>query len=121
MARPPSDHPRPTLSTFQALAVASQFGVTLAVCVVLGVLAGQWLDSRLNTGIIFTLIGVLVGLATAGTSTVRLYRATMRKSLAPQPPAPHTATDAQTQTTESARHAATHHVTRNPPDADDTA
>jgi F0F1-type ATP synthase assembly protein I len=111
MARPPSDHPRPTLSTFQALAVASQFGVTLAVCVVVGVLAGQWLDSQLHTGILFTLIGVLVGLATAGTSTVRLYRATMRK----------TESAADTQTTESARHAATDHVTGNPADADDNA
>ena len=80
MAGPPLDRKRPTLSTVQALAVASQFGVTLAVSVILGVLAGQWLDSHLKTAIIFTLIGVLVGLVAAGTSTVRLYRATLRKT-----------------------------------------
>jgi ATP synthase protein I len=71
---------RPTVTTFQALAVASQFGITLAVSVVLGVLAGQWLDGRLNTGIIFTLIGVLLGLVAAATNTVRLYRALLRKT-----------------------------------------
>lgn len=97
MARLPSDRKGPTLTTVQALAVASQFGVTLAVCVVLGVLAGQWLDAHLRTGIIFTLIGVLVGLVAAGTSTVRLYRATLRKSEADwqphttQPPTPRSA------------------------------
>ena len=113
MARSPSDRQGPTLTTVQALAVASQFGVTLAVSVVLGVLAGQWLDARFNTGIIFTLIGVLVGLAAAGTSTVRLYRATLRRSeehwqarmQQQQPP-----------TTESARDAAND---GNPLDADE--
>jgi len=70
----------PTVTTVQSLAVASQFGITLAVSVVLGVLAGQWLDGRLNTGILFTLIGVLLGLVAAVTNTVRLYRALVRKS-----------------------------------------
>ena len=70
---------RPTVTTVQALAVASQFGITLAVSVVLGYFAGHWLDDRLNTGIIFTLTGVLLGLVAAVTNTVRLYRALMRK------------------------------------------
>ena len=70
---------RPTVTTVQALAVASQFGITLAVSVVLGYLAGHWLDDRLNTGIIFSLIGVLLGLVGSVINTVRLYRALMRK------------------------------------------
>ena len=70
---------RPTVTTFQALAVASQFGISLAVSVVLGYFAGHWIDDRLNTGIIFTLIGVLLGLVAAVSNTVRLYRALMRK------------------------------------------
>jgi F0F1-type ATP synthase assembly protein I len=70
----------PSLSTLQALAVASQFGITLAVSVVLGIMAGQWLDGRLNTGYIFTLIGVLLGLAGAAASSVRLYKAALRRS-----------------------------------------
>ena len=69
----------PTVTTFQALAVASQFGITLVVSVVLGYFAGHWLDDRLNTGIIFTLIGVLLGLMAAVLNTVRLYRALMGK------------------------------------------
>jgi ATP synthase protein I len=70
----------PSVTTVQALAVASQFGITLAVSVVLGYFAGHWLDDRLSTGIIFTLIGVLLGLVAAVLNTVRLYNALMRKS-----------------------------------------
>jgi len=72
------DRQRPSLSVVQSLAIASQFGITLAVSVVLGVFVGQWLDTRFNTGIIFTLIGVLLGLVAAATSTVRIYRAFLR-------------------------------------------
>ena len=70
----------PTITTFEALAVAGQFGITLVVSVVLGYFAGHWLDDRLNTGIIFTLIGVLLGLVAAVLNTLRLYTALMRKS-----------------------------------------
>jgi ATP synthase protein I len=84
---------RPTVTTFQALAVASQFGITLAVSVVLGYFVGQWVDERLRTGIIFTLIGVLLGLVGAAMNTVRLYRALMRK----------VQSERYAQTTESAR------------------
>jgi F0F1-type ATP synthase assembly protein I len=83
----------PTVTTFQALAVASQFGITLAVSVVLGYFAGQWLDEHLRTGIIFTLIGVLLGLVGSVMNTVRLYGALMRKSQL----------DRYARTTESAR------------------
>ena len=70
----------PGLTTAQSLAVASQFGVTLAVGVGLGLFAGQWLDGQLHTGPLFTLIGVLVGLVGGVTSTLTLYRATLRTS-----------------------------------------
>ena len=86
----------PTVTTFQALAVASQFGFTLAVSVVLGYFAGHWLDDTLKTAYIFTLIGVLLGLVAAAVNTVRLYRAALRKS----------ASDWHAQTTESARNKA---------------
>ena len=85
----------PTVTTFQALAVASQFGITLAVSVVLGYFAGHWLDERLNTSPIFTLIGVLLGLVAAVLNTVRLYRAVMGK----------VEFDKHAQTTKSAREA----------------
>lgn len=69
----------PPVTTYQALAVASQFGITLAVSVVLGYFAGHWLDDRLNTAIVFTLLGVLLGLVAAVLNTVRLYRALLGK------------------------------------------
>ncbi len=70
----------PGLSTVQALAIASQFGVTLAVAVGLGLFVGQWLDSRLGTSLVFTLIGVFLGLAVAATGTVTVYRNALRKA-----------------------------------------
>jgi F0F1-type ATP synthase assembly protein I len=78
MARSPSDPKTPTLTIVQALAIASQFGIALVVAVVLGFFVGQWLDGRLNTGIVFTLIGVLLGLAGTAVSFVNLYRSTLR-------------------------------------------
>jgi F0F1-type ATP synthase assembly protein I len=70
----------PTVTTVQALAVASQFGISLAISVVLGYLAGHWLDEHLNTAVIFTLIGVLLGLVGSATNTVRVYRKLLRDS-----------------------------------------
>lgn len=69
----------PPLSTIQALAIASQFGITLAVSVGLGLFVGQWLDGVAHTSIVFTLVGVLLGLVAAAASGVTLYRSAMRK------------------------------------------
>ena len=63
-----------------------------AVSVVLGFLGGHWLDEHLNTAVIFTLIGVLLGLVGSATNTVRLYRSLLRRS----------ESERQAQTTESA-------------------
>jgi Putative F0F1-ATPase subunit Ca2+/Mg2+ transporter len=54
--------------------------VTLAVGVGLGLFAGQWLDGLFHSGIVLTLVGAFVGLVTGITSTISLYRATLRKS-----------------------------------------
>jgi hypothetical protein len=40
-------------------------GWYFAVCVVLGVLGGRWLDGRFGTSPLFALIGTLLGLAAA--------------------------------------------------------
>jgi F0F1-type ATP synthase assembly protein I len=70
----------PGFSVVQSLAIAGQFGATLAVGVVLGLVVGNWLDGQFHTGFIFTFIGVFLGLATAGTSAVTLYRSGLRRS-----------------------------------------
>jgi F0F1-type ATP synthase assembly protein I len=70
----------PGLTTAQSLAVASQFGVSLAVGVGLGLVAGQWLDGQAHTGLLFTLLGVFAGLILGMSSVVALYRATLRSS-----------------------------------------
>ena len=36
-------------------------GIQLAITVVLGVLAGQWMDRKVGTGGVFTIVGALVG------------------------------------------------------------
>jgi F0F1-type ATP synthase assembly protein I len=77
----PASGPKwPGLTTAQSLGVASQFGVSLAVGVALGLFAGQWLDGQLHTGFLFTLVGVIGGMIVGVCSVVALYRATLRAS-----------------------------------------
>ena len=70
-----ADAARSVRSVFQVLGWAFAIGG-----IVLGYFAGHWLDDRLGTGIIFTLIGVLLGLVAAVLNTVRLYRTVMKNA-----------------------------------------
>ncbi len=47
----------------EALVLCSQLGLTLAIPIVLGAVAGHWLDKKLNTGIVFLIILLLMGIA----------------------------------------------------------
>ncbi len=74
----------PSLRAWEALGIVTQFGVTCAVAVWLGFLLGSWLDGRLGTGIIFSLIGALAGMVSAVTSTLQLMKAVNRRAAARQ-------------------------------------
>ena len=69
----------PGLTVTQSLAVASQFGVTLAIAVGLGVWAGLWLDGQVHTGSVFTLLGAVAGLVLGSMSVVALVHSTLRR------------------------------------------
>ena len=53
-------------------------GWFFALCIVLGLLAGLWLDHKAETSPIFTLVGLFLGLAVAAVGGYRmLVRVTM--------------------------------------------
>lgn len=47
----------------QALSLWTQLGLTLAAPILLGVLAGRWLDGKFHTNMLFSIILLLVGIA----------------------------------------------------------
>jgi hypothetical protein len=63
-----------------AVQVEVSVGVTLAVRVGLGLVAGQWLDGQVHSGLVFTLLGVLAGLTVGVSSVVALCRTILRTS-----------------------------------------
>ena len=69
-----------TLGAWQAIGIVTQFGVTCAVAVWLGYFLGSWVDARLGTGLIFSLIGALGGMISAITSTVVMLQRLQRRS-----------------------------------------
>ena len=76
---PPLAPKWPGLTVTQSLAVGSQFGVTLALAVGLGVWAGMWLDGLAHTSKVFTLLGAFTGLVLGSMSVVALVRSTLRR------------------------------------------
>ena len=50
-------------SGFEALALVSQLGLTIAIPIVLGAYGGHWLDEKLGTGMIFSIVLLCVGIA----------------------------------------------------------
>jgi uncharacterized membrane protein len=72
----------PNLTTLQALGIVTQFGVTCAVAVWLGYLVGSWLDSRLGTGFLLSLIGAIGGMISAIIGTIQLLHYAMRRAAA---------------------------------------
>jgi ATP synthase protein I len=52
-------------------------GFYIAACIVLGIFAGLWLDNKLNTGPLFMIGGLLVGLAVAIYGVYRMIQPLM--------------------------------------------
>ena len=53
-------------------------GWYIAICLVLGILAGVWLDQALRTAPLFMLIGLALGLVVAFTGMYRMLAAVVR-------------------------------------------
>ena len=69
----------PSLGTWEALGIVTQFGLTCAVAVWLGFLLGNWIDGLLGTSPAFSLIGALCGMISAVTGTYQLLKAIGRR------------------------------------------
>ena len=64
--------PTPTISN--TLGALSGMGVTIAIPIVLGALAGSYLDSHLHTGPLLVLLGLLLGIISGAYGAYRLYK-----------------------------------------------
>jgi F0F1-type ATP synthase assembly protein I len=62
-------------------------GVQLAASILIFVLGGQWLDRRLGTGALFTILGAFVGFGGTMYSLVRTLNASNREDGGPDDPA----------------------------------
>lgn len=64
--------PTPTISN--TLGALSGMGVTIAIPIVLGAFAGNYLDSHLHTGPLLVLLGLLLGIISGAYGAYRLYK-----------------------------------------------
>jgi F0F1-type ATP synthase assembly protein I len=54
-------------------------GWYIGLCIVFGVIGGIWVDNKLDTDVIFTLVGLFLGLAAAFLGTYRLLLPLMKE------------------------------------------
>lgn len=76
------------VSRAQAVGISIEAGSLAAVCVVLGLFAGGWLDERFGTTWVFTFLAIGLGLASAVLGTMRQYRTAARRRAAELAAAP---------------------------------
>ncbi|GEM_PF-1026563 len=74
------------VSIAQAMAIASQLALSLVVSVLLGFLAGRFLDSRLETGPVFMIVGSLIGMVAGLYGAIRLLQLMARRQASKQRP-----------------------------------
>lgn len=66
------------LNLFRALGLGMELGINIALPLLAGVLAGQWLDRRLGTGGLVTVLLILAGLAAGGYNCLRVLTRELR-------------------------------------------
>ncbi|MDD4775054.1 MAG: AtpZ/AtpI family protein [Syntrophomonas sp.] len=49
----------------KSLTMALNLGTSVAAVIAIGLFGGKWLDARFETGMVFTILGFLLGAATA--------------------------------------------------------
>ncbi len=59
---------------FEYLSLIAQLGLTIVVAILLGFYGGQWLDDRLGTDLIFTIVGLLAGLGAGFRSAYEIMK-----------------------------------------------
>ncbi|HEX6540337.1 MAG TPA: AtpZ/AtpI family protein [Ktedonobacterales bacterium] len=69
------DNKPPTASDWAGLVLVGQLGLTVAIPILLGIAAGLFIDSKLRSSPIATLIGLLLGLAAGVYGAYRLVSA----------------------------------------------
>jgi len=67
-------------SGLEALVLVNQLGLTIAIPIVMGAAAGRWIDDKLGTGIVFTLILICLGIAGGVLGAYRLVAAVQKKT-----------------------------------------
>ncbi len=60
------------MKKWQVVAFITELGFTVGFSILIGIGVGWWLDSKLGTKPIFTIIGLFLGLASAGYNLYRL-------------------------------------------------
>lgn len=65
-------------SGLEALVLVNQLGLTIAIPIVAGAAGGRWIDEKLGTGFIFTLILLCLGIAAGILGAYRLVAAVQK-------------------------------------------
>jgi len=66
-------------TVMRAFALAAQFGVSLGVCVAIGVYGGERLDAHFHSSPIFILVCIFAGLIAGTVSGIQLIRLSLRR------------------------------------------
>ena len=61
-----------------SLSLISQVGLIISISILVGILAGRWLDRLLNSNIIFSLIGIIFGLLGGLYSAYKLLESALK-------------------------------------------